>query len=434
MNTLEETLIAEYIFEQGHPIWFQVAERIKPEMFGDSLGKIWKELKQDNLDIKILSDVSGIKYTTIVDWMVNLHGMTSIPTVEQFVEDYYARKMHEISTDKKLGFDEKKARIDDLSLEMQSKVEKPLDLLLDYAKHRERKITAMQEGGLLGFSTGFRLLDEMTYGWEESKVWVAGGYTGVGKTYFLINLVNTLLEQGVVCVIFSLEMTRNEIIDRILSLRTGLTIPQLYATKTTKARKDLITNAWKKLVDEVNNKQLFVFEDCRNYNQIKSRTKKIAQVARVGFVGLDYIQLVEGEDERDYEVLKHTSFKLQAMAKELRTSVLILSQIDNATHKEGDKSPLLGFKGSGDIGQVADVAIRIKRIYEKDSNSKYTNEYILSVRKNRNGTTGDLQYTIEFPSGRIAGQGEVLKENLEKVEERVDAETIFADIVEPINE
>jgi replicative DNA helicase len=122
------------------------------------------------------------------------------------------------------------------------------------------------------------------------------------------------------------------------------------------------------------------------------------------------------------------------MAKELRTSVLILSQIDNATHKEGDKSPLLGFKGSGDIGQVADVAIRIKRIYERDSNSKYTNEYILSVKKNRSGVTGDLQYTIEFPSGRIAGQGEMLKENLEKVEERVDAETIFADIVEPINE
>ena len=48
MNTLEETLIAEYIFEQGHPIWFQVAERMKSEMFGDSLGKIWKELKQDN--------------------------------------------------------------------------------------------------------------------------------------------------------------------------------------------------------------------------------------------------------------------------------------------------------------------------------------------------------------------------------------------------
>jgi replicative DNA helicase len=96
--------------------------------------------------------------------------------------------------------------------------------------------------------------------------------------------------------------------------------------------------------------------------------------------------------------MSNASVKLQEATKELNCCTMLLTQVSNAS-QAGTAGDVYGFKGAGEIGQIADVAIKIKR--EKSTNGDFTDQFILDVVKNRTGKSGEIDCSITFPGGKI---------------------------------
>jgi replicative DNA helicase len=288
----------------------------------------------------------------------------------------------------------------------------------DISKQADRSsLAGMQEGDIVqqvlqkfetiqsdptvfrGIETGFRRLDQMTNGLQPSDLIVLAARPGMGKTSLAMNLVeHAALQKNKVCAVFSLEMPRIQIVQRLLCSYANVSMANALSGKLSAAE-------WKKLMrasDKLKKSQIYIDDSSRvTPAEILSKCRRLKTVVGgVDLIMIDYIQLMTGGDSnmagsenRQQEVASITR-DLKIMAKELNVPVLALSQLKRIQSKEPQLSDL---RESGAIEQDADIVMFINRpeatatAEELASGSVVKGAAELIIAKHRNGSQGRIQ-------------------------------------------
>ena len=248
-----------------------------------------------------------------------------------------------------------------------------------------------KKGDIIGNSTGVDKLDMAIGGLKKGELVIIAGRPSMGKTAFALNIASNIAKSKNVA-IFSFEMTKEELADRLLSDEGSINLGKIKTGKLADEEFERVAQAscslCKRFASVYDGGALTVSE-------IKAKAMQIKANEGLDLIVIDYLQLISGEDKfggnRVYEISK-ISRDLKSLAKELQVSVVALSQLSRGTEARVDKRPMLSdLRDSGSIEQDADIIIMLYR--DEYYNIETTNKGICEVLvgKNRNGKTGMIK-------------------------------------------
>lgn len=241
------------------------------------------------------------------------------------------------------------------------------------------------KGKLRGLSTGFHEIDKLSSGLRKTDFIVIAARPSMGKTAFALNIGQAASKFGSVA-IFSIEMAREQLMDRFLSARCLIDFNKI-------TDGDLSDNQWGKILNEaalLKKRKLFIDDKARMLNDIKAKCRKLKMQQGLDVVIIDYLQLIRTNKKtssREQEV-SYISQELKALAKELDITVIALAQLSRAPEQRLDHRPILSdLRESGSIEQDADIIHFLYRdeYYNKETEDRNIAEVITA--KNRNGIT-----------------------------------------------
>lgn len=252
------------------------------------------------------------------------------------------------------------------------------------------------------FQTGFPVIDSSVYGMIGSHIWIVGGYTNTGKTYVASNILLNLLKQNAKVGFFSLEMSSSEVLRRILGIHLGCGVDGYI--------RDTLTDRQKEMEKEFLHKyknQLEIIDYCRTVSDIGAECKRMMVKGGLDVVFIDFIQNIRTRSNEIYEAMREASLLLQQLAKDLKITVVALSQLSNEYAKKGG---VLQYKGAGEVAQVADVGVMLF-----DSTEDYLavsggdlkhkggvfKPIVFDVVKSRHSSLIKSAMMLDFPSGRL---------------------------------
>ena len=253
-----------------------------------------------------------------------------------------------------------------------------------------RELQNLSKEDIVGLQTGYGDLDKVVVGFGKGDLVIVGARPGVGKTSFCLNLATNIAKKSkkAVC-IFSLEMSNEQLVSRILSsealvesgkLRTG----------------DLNNDEWEKIANAASGlAETNIYIDDTTDVSITAMKAKLRRVKNLGLVVVDYLQLMESEKKRKdgsrVNEIADISRGLKILAKELNVPVITCSQLSRGTEKEKERKPMLSdLRDSGSIEQDADMVIFLSRDYYGTDPEK-ANLVDVIVAKNRHGGQGTVQ-------------------------------------------
>lgn len=247
----------------------------------------------------------------------------------------------------------------------------------------------MKENSITGMKTGFIDLDKSINGLNNSDLIILAARPAMGKTSFALNLLLniTKLENKSV-LFFSLEMSKSQLYQRLLSIETDIHLHNI-------KNKFLDDDARKKIEIASSNlsKSNIFIEDSPNISvlEIEEYAKKIKNNGKLGLIIVDYLQLIKSGDNSQQEI-SDISRSLKSLARELDIPIIVLSQLSRNIENRVDKRPKLSdLKGIGGIEKYVDMAIFLYRddYYNSKSDDKGIAEVIIA--KQRNGSTGTVK-------------------------------------------
>jgi replicative DNA helicase len=253
----------------------------------------------------------------------------------------------------------------------------------------------MKKGERTGVVSGFKDLDDLTWGFQKQEMIVLAARPSVGKTSLALNVADaaTLPKKGepVPTLIFSLEMSAVQLAMRMLCARARVNIQQLRQERTPRHGKEELGLV--EAADELSKAPLFIDDSSHlTIMELRAKARRLYTRHRLGLIVVDYLQLISPTDSqvpREQQVAE-ASRGLKAMAKELDLPVLVLSQLNRSSEKENREPRLSDLRESGSIEQDADVVLMLAP--PKDPDDKYqTAAYELVVAKQRNGPIGKLE-------------------------------------------
>ena len=243
-----------------------------------------------------------------------------------------------------------------------------------------------------GVPTGFYDLDKLLGGLQPSDLLIVAGRPGQGKTGFLLSIAkNAALTHKKHVAIFSLEMSNEQVVQRLIAQETGIDSQRLRTGK-------LLESEWPLFTQSIE-----VFSDTHIYLddtpaitplQLRTKCRRLHLEYGIDLVIVDYLQLMGGDTRNDNRVqeVSHISRSLKVLARELNVPVLSAAQLSRAVEQRTDKRPVLSdLRESGSLEQDADIVMFIYRPdqYEKDSDKH--NVAQIMVSKHRNGPVGDVE-------------------------------------------
>lgn len=255
---------------------------------------------------------------------------------------------------------------------------------------------------LLGNSTGFSKLDSVIDGLRDGHLWVLGGYTNLGKTYASLNILTHLLQKGHRTVFYSLEMSRVDILARVLGIMTKQNGNEI--------AKGLVD---KKIVDTalkvVQKSKFSIHSNKTEIGEILLSMYEESLKDKPSLFVVDFLQLVTVSGAKsEYETTTQAILELQQAAKEFNIPIIVLSQVSNESVKGGNEQ-LMGFKGSGAIAAAADLAIELVSAEENVATLKekmFKGEPVLinwMIKKNRHGRVGTIEMEFTGKHGIFKG-------------------------------
>jgi replicative DNA helicase len=250
-----------------------------------------------------------------------------------------------------------------------------------------------KKGNVTGISTGFEDLDRKTAGLHNSDLVIVAARPAMGKSAFAINLAaNAAIKSKVPTVIFSLEMSKEQVGNRILCSESMVESERIRTGK-------IEDSDWTKLVQtlgELSEAPIYI-DDTPGITamEIRARARKLKMEKNIGLIVIDYLQLITGSSGRNSsreQEIAEISRSLKILAKELDIPVVALSQLSRATEKRDDKRPMMSdLRESGSIEQDADIIMFLYRddYYNPESPEQNVTEIIIG--KQRNGSVGTIK-------------------------------------------
>lgn len=251
---------------------------------------------------------------------------------------------------------------------------------------------SQQQGSVTGIPTGFIDLDYRTAGLQPSDLILVAARPSMGKTAFVLNIAQHVAFHKDMCTaIFSLEMSKEQLVNRMFSLESGVDAQALRTGNMSDAD-------WEKLIagaGVIGNSKLIIDDTPGiSISELRSKCRKYKLESDLKLIIIDYLQLMSGSgrssDSRQQEI-SDISRSLKALARELSVPVIALSQLSRAVEQRPDHRPMLSdLRESGAIEQDADVVMFIYRddYYNKDTDLKGVSEIIIA--KQRNGPIGTV--------------------------------------------
>lgn len=247
------------------------------------------------------------------------------------------------------------------------------------------------QGSVTGIPTGFIDLDYKMSGFQPSDLILVAARPSMGKTAFVLNIAQYMaFHDHVTAAIFSLEMSKEQLVNRLLALESKVDSQNIRTG-------NLEDEEWAKLIEGANiigNSNLIIDDKPGiSISELRSKCRKYKMEHNLGVIFIDYLQLMtgSGRSESRQQEISEISRSLKALARELNVPVVALSQLSRAVEQRPDHRPMLSdLRESGAIEQDADVVMFIYRddYYNKDSENKNIAEIIIA--KQRNGPIGTV--------------------------------------------
>jgi replicative DNA helicase len=244
-------------------------------------------------------------------------------------------------------------------------------------------------------------LDAMTGGLFPGHLWVIGGFSSTGKSAAVVNFIADALKQRKNTAVFSLEMTQEQYLIRLLSVGTGI------GQREIKDRAFIgheQVDMMRRVEARLSSAPLRVYDTSYRLSDIRSKAIQTKETMGLDLMVVDFIQnvYVDGDEIAD---ARATILELQNMAKELDCTIMALSQVSNEMAKwEGDKN-FYSFKGHGAIRDAADVGVMLKR-----DRLKTPGIMDFTVVKHRHGDMGNIPMHFDLRTGRLEDAPELMEE------------------------
>ena len=400
IGRVSDRLVADAFYISAHKDIYRAATQLQNQGKPTDLLSLTAWLSDHNL----LDKVGGkSKLAQLVDRTVSA---VNIDLLAALVMDKYLRREliksgNEIvhlgfETDKELAtvLDQAEQKVFGIT---QERPQQGLVSISDTLIQTFQDIESHHQGlALAGLACDFYDLDAMTGGFQRSDLIIVAGRPAMGKTSFALNLAYNIAAMHQLPVgIFSLEMSKEQLVQRLLSSEAGIESQRL--------RKGLISqNEWEKLTVALGNlEQLPIFiDDTPNITitEMRSQARRLQaqQNKDLGLILIDYLQLMEGSGDNRVQELSKITRSLKGLARELNTPIIALSQLSRGVEARTNKRPMMSdLRESGSIEQDADLVIMLYRdsYYNPDSPDRNVAEAI--VAKHRNGPTGTVKLLFD---------------------------------------
>jgi replicative DNA helicase len=431
---LEEAVLGAVMIEEG--VIHDIIEIVhSPEIFYNDKHKlIWKAIKQiyyTHTKIDLLTVTEQLKKNGDLEsaggpfyiaQLTNKVASAANSDVHARIvtEKFIARELIKISTNTtKDAYDDTAdvfellntaaLEIENINLQLTSEGQQSyIDMV---AEEVEKLRNAANTGDYItGITTGSNKLDKQLLGFQPGNLIIIAGRPSMGKTSVALHFATQQLKQGIPVGFFSLEMGKEEIIQKQLSA-------EISVDSQTLRKGGLKKEEWNRLDDRMKYILSFPFQlnDTAGLSIAKIRAISRNWVRKHGvkIIYIDYLQLIQGEGEKKFSnreaEISHISRLLKRMAKELKIPVVALSQLSRSVEtRGGDKRPMLSdLRESGAIEQDADVVMFCYRpeyyhIPNDDEGNPYPANYMeLILAKYRNGGTGTIRQIFEKEYSRL---------------------------------
>jgi len=262
-------------------------------------------------------------------------------------------------------------------------------------------------GSVSGLPTGFADVDGLLDGLKSGDLIIIAGRPSMGKSAFALNIAENVAVCGKPVMIFSLEMSAEQLAQRSLASIGGVESMKLSSGRMQDADWDLVSTALGVLHEAP-----LVIDSSASLSvaQMHARARRQKRKGGLGLIVIDYLQLMSGHGNNRNEELSAITRGLKLMARDLSVPVIVLSQLSRKVEERGDKRPMLSdLRESGAIEQDADVVMMLYRDEYYHDNSAWRGIAECLIRKNRMGPCGDIKlvFQAEFSRFRDADRATV---------------------------
>ncbi|MBN1779343.1 MAG: replicative DNA helicase [Candidatus Buchananbacteria bacterium] len=255
-----------------------------------------------------------------------------------------------------------------------------------------------ESGKLRGIQTHFHDLDNILAGLQKSDLIILAARPSVGKTTFALDIARNVAVRSKVPVgVFSLEMSKEQLVDRMLCAEAKVDLWKMRTGKLTDKGEDDDFTRINRAMGVLSEAEIYI-DDSANANimEIRTKARRLQSEHGLGLIVIDYLQLMEGTSGKENRVqeVSEISRKLKAIARELDVPVLALSQLSRSVESRDNHIPRLAdLRESGSIEQDADVVLFIYReaTYQRDLPPDKIHETEIIIAKHRNGPTGKIK-------------------------------------------
>ena len=402
MHEVEDIVNADSFYAEKHKIIFQAMLDLSLKNEPIDMLSMSSKLSEQ----KLLEAIGGNKYLAeIVNVVPSSSNVTHYADIVQ--KKYVLRSLIDAADFvSELAFEEGDDHMDDIldmaEKKMFSVVSSPKNQkfvsmkdALPEAWDRLEKLHE-QKGALRGLPTGFKDLDTMLSGLQPSDLIILAARPSMGKTTLALDIarMTATMHNKAVC-IFSLEMSSQQLVDRMLSAQSHVNAWNL---RTGQLSSDGEFSRLRDSLDKLAKAQIYIDDQAGNsITRMKALARRLKAEKGLDLIVVDYLQLMTTSKNYDSMVNQVTeiSRSLKSLAKELDVPVLALSQLSRAVESRGGKPRLSDLRDSGSIEQDADVVMFIHREDKGKDESEKTNIAEILIEKHRNGPTGKIELYFE---------------------------------------
>ena len=397
-EVLEEVTADDFYNESHREIFRAIWELYKENTAVDML-TVCEELKKRKaldmaggrayiatLTAEVPSTANAVEYAKIVAEKATLRQM--IKTSEDITEKGYDAKM-----DAGEILDYAESGIFKIAQKRQKN---------DYAKIQDVLLTnikiidqaAQNKDKIVGIPTGFKDIDEKTSGLQRSDLIIVAARPAMGKTAFALNIAQqSAVKAGSSVIIFSLEMSKEQLGQRLLAMQARVEMQKLKQGDLDRKDWDRITMA----LDELNNTKI-VIDDTPGISimEMRNKCRRLKAEQGLDLVVIDYLQLMSLQSKTDnrQQEISAISRNLKLLAREMDCPVIVLSQLSRAPEQRQDHRPILSdLRESGSIEQDADIVIFLYRDDYYNENTEKSGVCEVNIAKHRSGPTDKVELT-----------------------------------------
>lgn len=398
----ERNLIGAVLLEPA--AYWSIADKVSPEDFAKSVHRrIWAGIVElsaaGSWSPELLADHLNL-LAVVAELRTNAPGSANVAAYATRVAKYsdHRRLMAAVDAMAKLDVDHVDQALPmlvDSQRKTATEVRRASQVMATYIAEMQRRYDQKEE--LTGVPSGYPMIDAMTGGWQDGDLIVIAARPSMGKTAFMGQAVTNCAVSSGPALVFTIEMSAEQLVNRMVSARSSVTVDCLNRPKT------IPDEVWPRI-----NQAMGVIDGLPihfdetpavSITQVMARARQVKAQHGLRLIALDYLQIMAMRNPDDpVRSLKEITGSLKQLGKELKVPVMALSQLNRSVEQRADKRPMPSdLRDSGTIEQDADIVAFLYRdeYYNRDTSpDKGFAEFIIA--KQRNGPTGMVPLRTEL--------------------------------------